>query len=79
MENNTQQRASTVSTKIGLVTGALLLILGLWLLFYKTGSNKTIAYFMIVYGAFRLGLAIYANFLRKKSNEINTTDFTQEQ
>ena len=78
MENNGRPNSTTMSTKIGLVTGALLLALGLWMLIYRTNANKTIAYFMVVYGAFRLGLAIYANFLRKKSTDINNTDFTQE-
>ena len=78
MENNGQRKANVFSSKIGLVTGALLVALGLWMIFYKPDSNKTIAYFMIVYGAFRLGLAVYANFLRKKNTDITHTDYTQE-
>ncbi|MCC7031014.1 MAG: hypothetical protein IT257_11970 [Chitinophagaceae bacterium] len=78
MENNSAPKANAFSSKIGLITGALLLALGVWMLMYKPDANKAIAYFMIVYGAFRLGLAIYANFLRKKSAESTQTDFTQE-
>jgi uncharacterized membrane protein len=78
MENNVAPKANAFSSKIGLITGALLLGLGLWMLLYKTDANKAIAYFMIVYGAFRLGLAVYANFLRKKSAETTETDFTGE-
>lgn len=67
---NTKQ---AISTRIGLITGALLLILGIWLVAFKPDANKPIAYFMIVYGAFRLGLSAYATFLRsKKPNDENT-------
>ncbi len=78
MENNMTQRANTLSTKIGLVTGALLLILGLGLVFFKPDANKTIAYFMVVYGAFRLGLAVYANYLRKKPEANPDTEISEE-
>lgn len=78
MENKGQQKANVFSSKLGVITGALLMALGLWIVFYKPEANQYIAYFMIVYGAFRLGLAIYANFLRKKDTDITHTDFTQD-
>lgn len=78
MENTNEKKVNVFSSKLGLITGALLMALGFWLIFYRTDSNKAIAYFMVVYGAFRLGLAIYANFLRKKREENTDMDFTQE-
>ncbi len=69
MENTNEKKVNAFSSKLGLITGALLVALGLWLIFSRPDSNKAIAYFMVVYGAFRLGLAVYANFLRKKRIE----------
>ncbi|MBK7689914.1 MAG: hypothetical protein IPK62_07560 [Bacteroidetes bacterium] len=78
MDNTNEKKVNAFSSKLGLITGALLVALGLWLIFYRADSNKAIAYFMVIYGAFRLGLAVYANFLRKKRIENAETDFTQE-
>ena len=78
MEQTNEKKVNAFSSKIGLVTGALLVGLGLWMIFMRPDSNKAIAYFMVVYGAFRLGLAVYANFLRKKNTDNTETDFTQE-
>ncbi len=78
MENTNTNRANAFSSKIGLISGALLLALGLWIIFTRPDANKAIAYFMVVYGAFRLGLAIYANFLRKKNADTIESDYKQE-
>ncbi len=46
--------------KMGIVTGALLMGLGVFLLWKKDPNvNRTLAIFMTVYGAFRMGMAIY--------------------
>lgn len=71
MENNNPKKGNVLSSKIGLVTGALLIVLGLWIILMRPESNKTIATIMVVYGTIRLGVAVYANFLRKKTTEEN--------
>ena len=46
--------------KMGVVTGALLMGLGGYLLWKKDPNvNRTLAIFMTVYGAVRMGMAIY--------------------
>ena len=53
---------------MGLLTGALLLGLGLYA-FIKTPANATsraLPIFMITYGLFRLGFSIYQNYFKKK-------------
>ncbi|MBU3677536.1 MAG: hypothetical protein FGM54_10230 [Chitinophagaceae bacterium] len=58
MEQKGQQPAWM--KKMGIVTGALLMGLGGFLLWKKDPNvNRTLAIFMTVYGAFRMGMAIY--------------------
>jgi hypothetical protein len=46
--------------KMGIVTGALLMGLGAYLLWKNDPNvNRPLAIFMTLYGAFRLGMAIY--------------------
>ena len=46
--------------KMGIVTGALLMGLGGFLLWKKDPNvNRTLAIFMTIYGAVRMGMAIY--------------------
>lgn len=68
MENSNNNPRPTLTSKLGIITGALLLGLGLWIVFTKPEANPYIAYFMIIYGAFRLGLALYSSYLRKKDS-----------
>ncbi|QLH47295.1 MAG: hypothetical protein HWD58_17730 [Bacteroidota bacterium] len=55
------------SRYFGLISGALLLILGLFIILTRPHQNKTLAWFMVIYGTVRLGLAIYTAFLRKNT------------
>lgn len=66
MEENTTKYAW--SSKMGLITGALLLGLGLYA-FIKSPANATsraLPVFMIIYGLFRLGFSIYQTYIKKK-------------
>ncbi|MFZ4754199.1 MAG: hypothetical protein ACOYLG_12710 [Chitinophagaceae bacterium] len=63
------QNPSPKFNYFGIISGALLLILGLYIVLSKTHQNKGLAWFLVVYGAFRLGLAIYTIYFRKNKNE----------
>ncbi|MEZ5047789.1 MAG: hypothetical protein R2831_12455 [Chitinophagaceae bacterium] len=65
-----QKQKIQLSPKIGIFTGALLLGLGLFIIFQKNTNNKGLAYFMVVYGAFRLGLSLYTLYKNKNINKI---------
>ncbi|MBK7762278.1 MAG: hypothetical protein IPI46_02765 [Bacteroidetes bacterium] len=53
-----------VSRNMGVVTGPLILTLGI--VGYMRGANQTMSIFIIVLGAMRIALTIYSFWLRKK-------------
>jgi hypothetical protein len=57
------------SSKMGLATGALLLILGLFIFFTRpaNATSRALPVFMIIYGMFRLGFSAYQLFGKKKN------------
>lgn len=67
MESSQNKKLPLVSSKVGLVTGAILLAIGLWIFFKKPETNKMLPYFMIIYGAFRLGHSAYMLNKHKKN------------
>jgi uncharacterized membrane protein len=65
MEDNSTKYAW--SQNLGLLTGTLLLALGIFVLYARPEANKAIPVFMIVYGLFRLCFAIYQLYFKKKN------------
>ena len=58
--------------KMGIVTGALLMGLGAFLLWKNDPNvNRPLAIFMTLYGAFRMGMAIYL--MKKTPTDNNNT------
>lgn len=54
------------STKLGLLTGPVMILLGLLALRFSQKS-PTLAYVIILFGFFRLGMSLYMFFQQKKN------------
>ena len=56
----------TRNSTLGLITGTLLLGLGIYALLTRPEGSKALPVFMAVYGLFRLGFSGYAMYKRKQ-------------
>ncbi len=68
MEDNSKK--FTRNASLGLITGTLLLGLGIYALITRPDGGKALPVFMVVYGLFRLGFSGYTMYKRKQ-NEAN--------
>ncbi len=57
------------TNKLGIFTGALLLALGIFVLLKRPESGKALPVFMVVYGAFRLGMSVYQSYFKKNTSD----------
>lgn len=64
MEDNSKKFSRNAS--LGLITGTLLLGLGIFALITRPEGSKILPVFMVVYGLIRLGFSGYTMYKRKK-------------